>query len=112
MATVKITQQAPATVRVYPPGDAPVVVQASSSAATVRVMAAGTQGPKGDSGTQPVRIDASNAATWILPHALGRVPMVQVFLASGELVISNVEADAAHVTVTHASPQSGFVLIN
>ena len=64
------------------------------------------------------RIDALFvlAATWILPHSFGRVPMVQVFLGAagsgGEEVIADVAATSATITVTHASPQSGFVLIN
>ena len=71
----------------------------------------GPQGPQGPAGS-PLRIDAALAATWILPHTLGRVPMVQVFLGSGEEVIADVAATSATITVTHASPQAGFVLIN
>ena len=113
MTTVKVTLQPAAIVRVFPPGEAPVVVEASASA-VVRVLSAGTQGPQGvagANGAQPVRIDASLGATWILPHTLGRVPLVQVFLTPGELVIADVSADANQITVTHASPRSGFVMI-
>ena len=37
--------------------------------------------------------------------------MVQVFVGSGEDVIADIAATSATVTVTHASPQAGFVLV-
>lgn len=73
----------------------------------------GPPGPPGTpgSGAAPLRLEASLAATWILPHPLGRVPTVQVFLAGGEAVLTDVAADTAQVTVTFPSPQQGFVLV-
>lgn len=73
----------------------------------------GPPGPPGPShpDTAPLRLDAPLAATWILPHPLGRVPTVQVFLASGEAVLTDVAAGPAQVTVTFPSPQQGFVLV-
>ena len=70
----------------------------------------GPPGPPGPD-TAPLRLDAPLTATWTLPHPLGRVPTVQVFLASGEAVLTDVAADAAQVTVTFPSPQQGFVLV-
>lgn len=70
----------------------------------------GPPGPPGP-GSAPLRLDAPFAATWVLPHPLGRVPTVQVFLAAGEAVLTDVAADAAHVTVTFPAPQQGFVLV-
>lgn len=70
----------------------------------------GPPGPIGPVGA-PARIDVTAAATWILSHDLGRVPLVQVFLASGELVVADVVADDAHVTVTFPTATAGFVLI-
>ena len=67
-------------------------------------------GPPGPPGGAPLRLDAAFAATWILPHPLGRVPMVQVFLESGEAVLADVEAGDARITVTFPSPRQGFVL--
>ena len=72
---------------------------------------AGSQGPGGPTGA-PLRLDASLAATWILPHPLGRVPAAQVVLANGESVIADLSATPAAVTVTFAAPQQGFVLIS
>lgn len=72
--------------------------------------ATGATGPAG----MPLRIDATLSSTWILSHGLGHIPMVQVFLTAagsgGEQAIADVEATATTITVTHASPQSGFVL--
>jgi hypothetical protein len=74
---------------------------------------AGVIGPPGQPGpaAAPLRLDAAPAATWILPHTLGRVPSVQVFLAGGEAVLSDIHADSAQVTVTFATPQQGFALL-
>ena len=73
--------------------------------------AQGSGGPVGPTGA-PLRLDASLAATWILPHPLGRVPAAQVMLASGESVIADLSAPPAAVTVVFAAPQAGFVLVS
>jgi len=69
-------------------------------------------GPPGPAGptAAPLRLDSSLAATWILPHSLGRMPTVQVFLGSGEPVLTDVVADPDQITVTFPAPQQGFVL--
>ena len=67
-------------------------------------------GPPGPPGGVPLRLDASLAATWILPHALGRVPTVQVFLAGGEAVLADVTASETQITVAFPSPRQGFGL--
>ena len=72
---------------------------------------AGSQGPVGPAGA-PLRLDASFAATWILPHPLGRVPATQVLLATGESVIADLTATSAAVTVVFAAAQAGFVLVS
>ena len=72
---------------------------------------AGATGPAGPPGA-PLRLDAPLAATWILPHLLGRVPAAQVVLASGESVIADLSATASAVTVVFAAPQQGFVLVS
>lgn len=114
MATARIIAQPQVLVRVIQPDGGDVVIRAQA-AAIVRIVTPGVQGPQGApgaNGAQPQRINASLGATWILPHSLGRVPLVQVFLGDGELVIADVSADATQITVTHASPRSGFVIIN
>ncbi|MDP3676583.1 MAG: hypothetical protein Q8R44_16030 [Novosphingobium sp.] len=74
----------------------------------------GVQGPPGPIGPMgaPLRLDAPLAATWVLPHPLGRVPTTQVVLANGESVIADISASPAAVTVVFAAPQAGFVLIS
>lgn len=70
---------------------------------------AGPQGAAG-AGSAPLRLDASLSATWILVHPLGRVPTVQVYLTSGESVLSDFTATTTQITVTFPAPQQGFVL--
>jgi hypothetical protein len=70
----------------------------------------GPPGPPGPDAA-PLRLEAPPAATWVLPHSLGRVPTVQVFLASGEAVLTDVAATSTQVTVTFPSPREGFVLV-
>jgi hypothetical protein len=69
---------------------------------------AGPQGPAG-AGSAPLQLNAALAATWVLSHGLGRVPTVQVYLATGEAVLTDV-ATTSQITVTFPSPQQGFVL--
>jgi hypothetical protein len=69
----------------------------------------GPPGPPGSASS--LRIDAPLSATWTLPHPLGRVPIVQVFLANGEPVLADVSATPTSITVTHSAPQQGFVLV-
>lgn len=64
----------------------------------------------GGAGSTPVRIDAPLGATWTLPHSLGRVPLVQVFMPDGEQVLADVGADTTTIVVGFAEPQAGFVL--
>jgi hypothetical protein len=70
----------------------------------------GPPGPAGSGSAEPVRIDASLASTWILANPLGRIPIVHVFLAGGEPVLTDMQATASQITVTFPSPQQGFVL--
>ena len=62
------------------------------------------------SGGGPARFDAPYASTWILPHGLSHIPMVQVFLSNGEAVMTDVVSDETHITVTFAQPAQGYVL--
>lgn len=73
-------------------------------------------GPPGPAGSgagssEPLRIDQiAPAATWILPHTLGRIPTVHVYLTGDEPVIADVAVTTTQITVTFPSPQQGFVL--
>ena len=70
----------------------------------------GPPGPPGPPGSQPMRIDASLAATWVLSHPLGRIPTVHVYLATNELVLTDFSVTTTQITVTFPTPQQGFVL--
>ncbi len=72
----------------------------------------GPTGPQGaaGAGSAPLRLDAAASSSWILPHPLGRVPTVQVYLASGENVLTDIVATTTEISVTFPSPQAGFVL--
>lgn len=70
----------------------------------------GAQGASGPAG-QPTRFDFVSAATWIAAHGLGRVPAVLVHLASGEPVMADIVSTPSTVTVTHAAPLAGFILL-
>lgn len=67
-------------------------------------------GPTGSGGSGAQRINASLASTWILSHSIGRIPIVQVYIGSGEQVIADVVASDTQITVVFGSPQQGFVL--
>ena len=72
--------------------------------------AQGVPGPQGPQG-QPTRIDFTNAATWIAAHSLGRVPVVLAYLNTGEWVAADTTVTSFNLTVVHAQPQTGFVLL-
>lgn len=94
------------------------VVIESPVATVVEIISEGPQGPKGERGADstavntPARLDqATPASTWILPHSFDRVPLAQVYLSSGELVIADIAATTTTITVTFPGPQSGFVVL-
>jgi hypothetical protein len=69
------------------------------------------KGPAGSSGAAE-RIDqAAPSASWVLSHSKGRVPGVQLFLASGEVVYADIIASDTVVSVEFASAQTGFVIL-
>lgn len=72
----------------------------------------GPVGPAGPPGVSRQYDVTSPAGTWILPHDLGRVPAVAVYLADGEAVIADVAATSTTITVTFATAQTGFVIAN
>ena len=82
----------------------------NAAAVPVVIGPRGRDGPPGTGAT--TRIDAPSAATWILPHGLGREPQVQVFVGTGEAVIADVAVDPVHVTVTFPTPRAGVVLVS
>lgn len=70
----------------------------------------GPRGPKGEAGGG-VRFDVSTpSASWIIPHGFGRVPIVSVYLSTGEQVLADVSATATTINVVMTAPRAGFVI--
>jgi hypothetical protein len=69
-------------------------------------------GPPGPAGASAVtRYDVlSPAGTWTINHDLGRVPIVQPYLASGEQIIADIVASDTTITVIFGQPTAGFIL--
>lgn len=65
-------------------------------------------GGAGGSGFQHNQVGAG--ATWTIPHSIGRIPSVQVYIA-GKAVLADVEATSSQVVITFASPQSGVAIL-
>jgi hypothetical protein len=83
-------------------------VQPLADVAPTRVVA--VMGPPGPAGSA-VRFDVTSAsASWVIAHAFGRVPIVSVYLASGELVLTDVFATASTINVVFPTPKTGFVI--
>lgn len=88
-----------------------LVVTGPNELTLLSVAAQGPAGPVGPSGA-PVRFDVSSQATWIITHGLARVPIVEVYLASGEKILADVFSTTTTVTVTHSQSTAGFVILN
>lgn len=72
----------------------------------------GTPGPPGPTGGgNSVKVDVGLASTWIVANPLGRIPIVDVYLSTGELVLADVTSTVLYITVTFPSPQQGFVVL-
>lgn len=52
----------------------------------------------------------SSSAQWTIPHSLGRIPSVEVYIA-GKLVLVDVDVTTSLVVITFPSPQSGVAVI-
>lgn len=70
----------------------------------------GPQGPAGAGGGVLVYNQSTPASTWTVLHSLNRAPMVQVYDAAGDLVMTDVVSTNTTITVTFATPQTGFLL--
>jgi len=81
------------------------VVVEPTEPGVVSLISPGPQGPVGGA----TKIDVASAGTWVVPHGLGRPPITQVCLASGEVVMADVFVDNVNVTVVHAVPTAGFL---
>lgn len=86
------------------------IVVDSPNGGSVVVSSIGVQGAPGASNAV-VRYDQiAPAATWIVNHTKGYVPIVQIYLATGERVESDIVGTTTIITVTFPSATAGFLL--
>lgn len=76
---------------------------------TTRTVLVPMRGPAGPSGSADAvtHVQSTPAATWTIPHGLGRVPSVVTVWIGGDLVDTDTHADATHVVLTFAAPTAG-----
>jgi hypothetical protein len=75
--------------------------------------------PPGGGGGEPdpptdtalVHDQATPAATWTIPHLLGRLPVVAVYLRTGEVVDTDLDADTAQAVLTFPAPTAGWAVL-
>jgi hypothetical protein len=58
-----------------------------------------------------VHTQATPAATWTIPHLLGRLPVVATYLTSGEVVDTDLDASTDQVVVTWPAPTAGWAVL-
>lgn len=95
-----------------------IQVTVSTEPNLVELTAVGPQGPIGPQGPQGIagqgaffRYDNTVPnGTWVVSHNLGRVPNVQVFSTSGELIHPDLVVTSQTITVTFAAATAGFLI--
>lgn len=69
-------------------------------------------GPRGPAGGGAVVYPVSVAsATWTLTHNLGRLPMINVYVA-GAQVDADIDVTTTHAVITFAAPATGYAVIS
>ena len=71
---------------------------------------AGPQGPPGAAGSATVLTQSAPAGTWTFTNTYGRLVGVAVY-SGGELVVADVAVTLSNITVTWATPTSGFIVV-
>jgi hypothetical protein len=97
-----MTEAASGILALSPPTEPAVVLQMGVT---------GRPGPQGVPGIAlAYRHDqTAPSASWVITHGLGRVPLVDVFLASGEQVEADVTCSSTTISVAFAAATTGFV---
>jgi hypothetical protein len=71
----------------------------------------GVPGPKGDPGSDfLIHEQTTPAATWTVPHALGRYPLVQL-VVGGAVVLTDVEVDSTQAVAIWPQPVAGTMIL-
>lgn len=111
--TAAVVTQAVATATITTGrGTSAAVLTQDRAVATVAAVQ-GPAGPPGPPGIAAALVVAqtSPSASWVIPHALGRRPLVQVCDPSGEVVFPDVIAGAATVSVIFAAAATGSIIL-
>lgn len=98
-------------------GQIAVDLSASDGAVSIEAFAVGPQGERGPQGPagsngSVVYEQTSPSASWVVPNPFGRIPSVEVFLSTGESVLTDVEASGSFVNVVFAQAQTGWVVLS
>jgi hypothetical protein len=64
----------------------------------------------GAGGATVTHTQSTPLATWTIPHTLGRLPLVSVYVAGSE-VLADIDATSSSVTITFATPTSGVAVL-
>lgn len=100
------------TVTVDPPETPTVTVEPPVAAEVIVVPSPGLPGPAGPGGAGAFysHVQATPAATWTIPHPLGRRPFaVQVTVGTQKVIVDVDMPDTATVVITFAAPATGRV---
>lgn len=114
---VSIPAPVPAPYTTVPlPGNAPVAVGATTGTPSAAIVERGPIGPEGPPGPPGANAgfehtQSAPAATWIIPHALGRRPVVSVFDTAGNEIVTDIAATASVVSIAFAQATAGFASI-
>lgn len=73
----------------------------------------GPGGPPGPPGIAAALIveQSSPSASWVIPHSLGRRPLVQIFDDAGEQIYPDVIAGKSNVSVIFSAAMTGSVIL-
>jgi len=65
----------------------------------------------GTAGGVQVNHQSTPRASWVFTHSLGRLPLTEIYLESGEQVDTDVFADAVNINVIFPSPFAGYLIL-
>ena len=65
----------------------------------------------GGGGPLPTRYDFDSETPWVINHALADFPSVDVYDTDGNQISPSIRQTTGVITVTHANPESGFVIV-
>lgn len=70
----------------------------------------GPAGPPGPTGGAVVHQQTTPAATWTVPHTLGRLPLVQL-VVGGQVVLTDLDVTTTQAVATWPQPTTGSMIL-